>query len=312
MDPQVQEFLALANASPQPPIDTIPVVVARRMFANAKMLFQPMVEVGRVEEWSLANGVRLRVYHPPGGGDTARPGILYFHGGGWVLGDLETHDTLCRQFAISASAVVIAVDYRLAPEHPFPAAFDDAWESLRHVRSHANELGVDPRRIAVAGDSAGGNLAAAMALKARDTGQEAIAFQCLLYPVMDCGCDTPSYHEFAEGYGLTRARMRFFWKSYLGEREGDDPFLSPLRASSLRGLPPALVVTAGCDVLRDEGEAFSNRLRADGVSVESMRIDGVIHGFIHYGGFISKGQEVLNAVGKKVGDALRGQGVDRR
>ncbi len=304
-DPQVRAFLAVANAAPQPPIDTIPIAAARRQFASLTPIFHPHVDVARVANLKTESGVPLRVYQPGKADGGPQPGIVYFHGGGWVLGDLNTHDTLCRHLANAAGAVVVAVDYRLAPEHAFPAAFDDALAAIQYVAAHVAELGIDPTRLAVAGDSAGGNLAAAVVLQAREVAAPAIAFQCLIYPVLDCGCDTPSYREFAEGFGLTRAKMQFFWKSYLGSHDGRNPLLSPLRATDLRSLPPALIVTAEYDVLRDEGEAYAGRLAASNVPVELMRVEGVIHGFIHYAGAMERGQTVLREVGEKLAAALR-------
>jgi acetyl esterase len=305
MDPQVAAFLAVANASGQPAIDTIPVATARQQFASLTPVFHPFVNVGRVWDLTTPGGVPMRGYAASVDDPGPRPGIVYFHGGGWVLGDLETHDTLCRHLAIASQAVVVAVDYRRAPEHVFPAALDDAFEAFVEICRQAPVLGIDATRVAIAGDSAGGNLAAAVALKTRDSGGPAGAFQCLIYPVLDCGCDTASYQEFADGYGLTRDKMRFFWRSYAGDFPGDDPFISPLRAESLSGLPPALVVTAEYDVLRDEGEAFAKRLTAAGVRTELMRVGGVIHGFIHYAGAIERGRTVLAEVGRKIGEALR-------
>ncbi|HAV61894.1 MAG TPA: hypothetical protein DCY13_05975, partial [Verrucomicrobiales bacterium] len=266
--------------------------------------FHPPVAVARTADLTSPSGVRLRAYHPAGFRADHLPGIVYFHGGGWVMGDLETHDTLCRHLANAAGAVVIAVDYRLAPENPFPAAFDDAVAAVRHVAEISKELGIDPGRLAVAGDSAGGNLAAAVCLHAREQGGPAIALQCLLYPVLDAGCDTAAYTAFADGHGLTRDKMRFFWKSYLGTASPENPYAVPLAAENLSGLPPALVLTAEYDVLRDEGEQFGKRLVAAGVEVEMIRCEGVIHGFLHYAGAIRRGQSVLREVGQLIAARL--------
>lgn len=308
MDPQVRAFLAVANAQKQPSIETLPVAEARRQFASLQPIFLPFVEVARVANTTTVQGVPLRSYHPLTAPAAPLPGIVYFHGGGWVLGDLDTHDTLCRHLANAAGAIVIAVDYRRAPEHPFPAALDDAFAAAQHVADHATVFGVDRARLAVAGDSAGGNLAAAVALKARAARGPRLAFQCLLYPVLDCACDTPSYAEFAVGYGLTRAKMQFFGRSYLGQCDAADPFISPLRAADLSALPPALVVTAEYDVLRDEGQAYAKRLATSGVPVESWQVEGVIHAFIHYGGVIERGQSVLREVGERLRRVLGGAG----
>src|SRR5581483_3719120 len=198
----------------------------------------------------------------------------HLHGGGWVLGSLETHDALCRSLARAVPAVVVAVDYRLAPEHKFPAAAEDAYAAP------AWEIGADARRVAVGGDSAGGNLAAVVSLMARDRGGPRLAHQLLVYPATDAGLEHASMRENADGYWLTRDMMAWFWNLYLGgARDGGSPLASPLRAQDLRGLPPATVITAEFDPLRDEGEAYAARLRAAGVPVDLRRWDGMIHGF---------------------------------
>jgi acetyl esterase len=222
--------------------------------------------------------LRARVYRPaPGAG---LPGIVFFHGGGWVICDLDSHDPLCRRMANATGAVVVSVDYRLAPEHRFPAAADDALAALRWAAGHAALLGIDARRLAVAGDSAGGNLAASACVRARDERRPAIAAQLLVYPVLDHAFDTASYRENADGYNVTRRAMEWFWAHYLGpEGDGRSPVASPLRTRSLAGLPPAVIVTAGCDPLRDEGLAFAHRLARDGVDVELQHHPGMYHGF---------------------------------
>lgn len=304
MDPQVRAFLAAANSAPQPPIDTVPVATSREQFASLTPIFHPFVEVEHVTNLTTDNGIRLRVYHPGGPGESLLPGLVYFHGGGWVLGDLETHDTLCRNLAKASGAVVVAVDYRLAPEHPFPAAFDDAWTAVNHVVREAATLGIDSAKIAVAGDSAGGNLAAAVALKAREHGAPKIAMQCLIYPVLDDRCETESYREFADGFGLTRVKMDFFWKCYRGALTAAEPLLTPILQNDLAGLPPALIVTAEYDVLRDEGEAYAKKLQASDVVTELWRVDGMIHGFVHYAGAIEHGQTVTTKIGQKIAATL--------
>lgn len=306
MDPQVRDFLAAAKAAPQPPIDTIPIATARQQFARLTPIFHPYVEVARVVDLKTGGGVPLRVYQPAGRHRGPQPGIVYFHGGGWVMGDLDTHDTLCRHLANHAGAVVVAVDYRLAPEHPFPAAFEDAFAAVQHISENATALGVDPAKLAVAGDSAGGNLAAAVALKARDLGGPPIAFQHLLYPVLDPGCDTESYRKYATDFGLTADKMRFFWNTYLAGADGADPRAAPLLAKDLTGLPPAQIVTAGFDVLRDEGADYARRLRAAGVRAEAECFSGMIHGFIHYAGAIHRGQSALQGMGRQLAAELAG------
>ena len=225
-----------------------------------------------------AGPVPVRVYSAETG--TPDPALVHFHGGGWVLGDLDSGDAFLRTLVVETGYTVISVDYRLAPEHPFPAAVDDCFAALEWVASSACELGVDESRIAVGGDSAGGNLAAAVALRARDRGGPRIAYQLLIYPVTDHDLDTPSYHANASGYLLGRSGMQWFWDHYVpdvGSRM--DPEASPLRAASLAGLPPAYVITAEYDPLRDEGQAYAERLRAAGVPVTLDACPGVIHGF---------------------------------
>ena len=212
----------------------------------------------------------------------ACPLLVYFHGGGWVMGDLDTHDNLCRLLARKSDALVMAVDYRLAPEHPFPAPFDDAYAALVWAAENAASVGADPKRILVAGDSAGANLAAAACLAARDRGGPAVGGQILLYPATDLASfDRPSYRHFADGHYLTRRYMEAFRDRYLPRaQDRTDPLASPLLAPDLTGLPPALVITAGFDVLRDEGEAYAERLRASGVAVTATRYNGMVHGFL--------------------------------
>jgi len=232
--------------------------------------------------------------------------LVFFHGGGWVIGDLETHDVLCRQITAEAGIEVVAVDYRLAPEHKFPAAVDDAWAATKWVVANAGKLGIDPKRVAVGGDSAGGNLAAVVALLARDAGGPAIALQVLLYPVTDFTTETGSYRECADGYLLTLDSMRWFFDHYLkSPAEAGDWRASPLRAPSHAGLPPALIVTAGFDPLRDEGEAYAKKLRAAGVRVDYICYGGMVHGFVPMGRLIQAGNRAASHVATSLRDALR-------
>lgn len=223
--------------------------------------------------------IPIRIYQPlvPAG----KGALIYFHGGGWVLGDLDSHDSICRRLAGGAGVSVIAVDYRLAPEAPFPAPLQDCYAATRWVANNAAELGIDSHRIAIGGDSAGGNLAAAVALLARDESWPTIRFQLLVYPVTDARFDTPSYRDNASGYMLTRRTMMWFWDQYLPDlSERSQPLASPLRADSYAALPPALVQTAEYDPLRDEGEAYANAMSSAGVKVQHTRYSGLIHGFL--------------------------------
>jgi acetyl esterase/lipase len=253
-----------------------------------------------------AGDLAVRVYVPTAEAGP-RPGLVYFHGGGWVIGDLETHDSTCRAVAAASGATIVAVDYRLAPENPFPAAYDDCVAATRWVADNAADLDIDAGRLAVGGDSAGGNLAAAVALAARDGGP-ALRFQLLVYPVTDGTLCRPSIDENAEGYFLTKATMAWFWDHYMGA--GADRTREP-RASvlhcaedALPGLPPALVITAEFDPLRDEGEAYAERLRAAGVPVVASRYDGVIHGFFSMGDMIPEGKAAVDEAGEALRRAL--------
>jgi acetyl esterase len=220
----------------------------------------------------------VRIYWPsetPG-----LPILVYFHGGGWVLCNLDTHDETCRSLAKQASCIVVSVDYRLAPEHRFPAAVEDCHAATKWVAENARSLGGDASRLAIGGDSAGGNLTASVALLARERGGPSLAHQLMIYPVTDARFDTQSYRDNGEGMFLTTNAMRWFWEQYLPTpADGANPHASPLRAEDLRGLPPATVITAEMDPLRDEGEAYGRRLGEAGVPVEVRRYDGVIHGF---------------------------------
>jgi acetyl esterase len=247
--------------------------------------------------------IPVRVYRPSD--ESGRPVIVYFHGGGWVIGSLETHDNSCRALTNAVDAVVVSVDYRLAPEHKFPAAADDAFAATRWVAEHAFELGGDPRRIAVAGDSAGGNLAAVVSLLARDAGGPMLAYQLLVYPATDCERDSESMRANATGYFLEADSMRWFDGHYLrSESDREDWRFSPLRADSLAGLPPAFVLTAEFDPLCDQGEAYARRLEDAGVPVELRRYDGVFHGFFGMRDLMKPAQQAFEDVTKAMREAL--------
>jgi acetyl esterase len=241
----------------------------------------PMARVEALEITGHAGPLPARFY-VPGGLPAAAPAplVLYFHGGGWVIGDLDTHDGVCRFLAAAAGVTVLAVDYRLAPEHPFPAAVEDAWAAFAWALANAPELGVDPARMAVGGDSAGGNLAAVVSLLARAGGGQMPAMQLLIYPPTDSAGDLPSRQLFCEGFLLTKNDMETFERHYLPPgTDATDPRVSILLAPDLTGLPPAYVATAGFDPLRDEGEAYALRMREAGVQVALRRHPGLIHSF---------------------------------
>ena len=227
-----------------------------------------------------AGEVPVRIYSPAGVESEPLPALVWFHGGGWVLGSLDSADFVCRGIANRATCRVISAEYRLAPEARFPAAVNDCFAVTQWIAGHADDLRVDPDRIAVGGDSCGGNLATVVAQLARDRGGLSLAFQVLVYPITNHRFDTPSYRDYGDGYFLTKDAMVWFWSHYLEEMgDGDSPLASPLRAATLAGLPPAIVVTAEFDILRDEAEAYAARLCADGVTVELVRYHSQIHGF---------------------------------
>ena len=251
-----------------------------------------------------AGDIPVRIYSPSGVGSRPSPAMVWFHGGGWVYGSLDSADFVCRGIANRAGCRVISVDYRLAPEAKCPAAVDDCFAVTRWVADHAAELDVDANRIAVGGDSCGGNLAAVVTQLAREHGGPTLAFQALVYPITNHRFDTPSYRDYGNGYLLTRDAMVYFWNHYLGEQaDGTGPLASPLRAATLAGLPPAIVITAEYDPLRDDGEAYAARLRADDVAVELVRYDGQIHGFFG-NAMIDDGIRALDRLSAAVQTAL--------
>ena len=250
----------------------------QRERATRDPVVQPMAAV---EELSTESGVPVRVYRPDTG-PGSRPLVVYFHGGGWVMGDLDRQDSTCRTIAGRAQAVVVNVGYRLAPEYPYPAALNDCCEATAWAILHAAEWGADPNKAIVGGPSAGGNLAAAVAISRRDHGIEPpLVGQLLLWPVLDARMSSESYAEKADGFLLTAAEMRFFWDAYVQNNEDrTDPRLSPALVCEVAGLPPALVVTAEHDPLRDEGNAFARRLEGESLLVRHIEMPGQIHGFL--------------------------------
>lgn len=309
LDPEVAEFLAeCARSAASDPRD-VGLAVARQQMVDGAANLGPFPPLASVENRSIpgpGGPIPLRIYRPL----QAHGGlVVYFHGGGWVLGNLDTHDGYCRSLAAASGATIVSVDYRLAPEHPFPAAFLDSYAATQFAARAAASLGCDPARLAVAGDSAGGNLAAAVALAARDQGGPKIAFQYLIYPVTDAACDTPSYEENAEGYYLTRDSMLWFWQQYLPHpRFALVAMASPLRAASHASLPPAFITTAEFDPLRDEGEAYAQKLKAAGVPVEHVRYPGLIHGYARRTKVFSRSRQALEEAGAALRRAIGGPG----
>lgn len=282
LDPQVKQFLETLEAMDVPPFESIGVTEARAAAAASAELIGPPLPVDEIRDFAVSGAggeIRVRLYRPEG--DDPCPVLVYLHGGGWVLGDIPTHEKFCTEIVEGAGCAVISVDYRLAPEHKFPAAAEDAFSAVQWGMSRAEELGIDRDRVAVGGDSAGGNLATVACLMAKDRGATMPVGQVLVYPITDCDFDTPSYHENAEGYLLTRATMAWFWDCYVrSDADMLHPYASPLRAEDLLGLPPALVITAEYDPLRDEAETYAHRLQEADVPVTLTRYDGMIHAFI--------------------------------
>ena len=289
---------------PGPPAHEVPVEEARAAHSaeTARLCGpgEPVAEVRELRVPAAGGEVPVRVFRPAADGT---PGVVTFlHGGGWLMGTIESYDTPLRALANASGAIVAAVDYRLSPEHRFPAALDDCLAAIRWLAAHAGELGGDAARLALAGDSAGGNLAAVCARRLRS--ELPLRAQALIYPVTDAALNTPSYREFSERHGLSAASMRRFWHLYLDGADGSDPDASPLRATDLSGVAPAYVLTAEVDVLRDEGEAYAAALRDAGVPTELVRWPGTIHGFFRWLAISAAAREAVDAVGAALRDAL--------
>jgi acetyl esterase len=287
VDLDTQVLLRLAERDPDPPLHTLTPEQARAQLSRSVRRVRgapaAMAEVLHTTVAGAEGQLPARLYVPEEASGAAEPSalVVYFHGGGWVVGDLDTHDQPCRLLARSSGARVLSIGYRLAPEHPFPAPVLDALAAFRDAIARATELGADPRRVAVAGDSAGAHLATVTARLAAADGGPAPAFQLLIYPVTDCLEVSRSRLAFAEGFLLTKENMEWYELQFIGDHDRRDARVSPLLAESLRGLAPALVVTAGFDPLRDEGEAYAMRLRSEGVRTVLRRHPGYVHGFTH-------------------------------
>jgi acetyl esterase len=310
LDPNMQLVLDQAASMGAPPIWEMSVGDARAAMDMMTTLMGPGEEVASVEDRTIDAGgqsLPVRIYRPSGLADGPAPALVFYHGGGFVLGGLTSHDRDCRALANRGECVVIAVDYRLAPEHPFPAAPDDAAAALDWIVANAAELGVDAGRLAVGGDSAGGNLAASVAHHARDTGVD-LKFQLLIYPaVADDSGTFPSREENARGYMLDPEALEMFVGAYFPNGyPTDDWRAAPLRAPRHDGLAPALVITAEYDPLRDEGEAYAATLEAAGVPAKASRYDGLIHGFFGMGPLVPKANEAVDEAGAALRAALHG------
>jgi acetyl esterase len=306
VNPQAQVLLDQLAATGGPSLQEMTPEEARQAYRMLAQL-SPGEEIHHVDDRLVptADGdVPVRVYTPAAAVGAPAPLLVWFHGGGWVIGGLDTADSTCRALANRSGAVVVSVDYRLAPEHPFPAAADDALEAVLWAVEQAEVLGVDPTKVAVGGDSAGGNLAAVVAQRCRDEYGPALAFQLLVCPVTDATLSHPSIEENAEGYYLTRDALVWFRSCYVGDRDPRDPKVSPVFAQDLSGLPPALVITTEYDPLRDEGEAYAARLREAGVPAVVHRYEGQIHGFFALVGLIDDAAGAVDRAAAALRDAL--------
>jgi acetyl esterase len=309
VDPHIAAVLAMLDEAGVPPMYEGTPEAGRALYlqlTHGARTPEQLAPVASTEDRIVpgaAGGLKARVYRPEG--DAPFPTVVFFHGGGWVIGDLDTHDNMARHICRGSGAVVVAVDYRLAPEHPFPAAADDAVAAARWVAGHLDELGGDGR-LAVAGDSAGGNLAAVVAQVLRDEGTP-LAGQFLIYPAVDAEGEYPSRVENATGYFLEKDTMDWFYGHYAGAwDDAKDARLSPLHHADLAGLPPAVIVTAEFDPLRDEGEAYGEALRAAGVRADVQRYDGLIHGFFDRGTISPAAQKAIDESCARFGELLRG------
>jgi acetyl esterase len=294
LDPQAKAWLDESRLRGVRPYDELPLEEGRRLMdEGAAALFGEPDPVESVEN-EVADGVPVRIYRPF---DLGPGAFVYLHGGGWTIGSLESHDLLCRTLAARAGIRVVSVGYRLAPEHRYPAAVDDAWTATRWAAAQFEPL-------VVGGDSAGGHLAAVVAVRARDRGLP-LALQVLLYPVTDHAFDTPSYRQNATGTNLTATTMRWFWAQFLGdETRGDEPEASPLRTADLSGVAPALVLTAEHDPLRDEGESYAQRLIDAGVPTTRSRYDGQIHGFVRMPAVLAAGGRGIDQIAAAVRECV--------
>jgi acetyl esterase len=286
LDPESQRLIDLMVAANRPAWNTLTPQAARDLYLSLRPAAQgPRPAEARIVDRTIpgpAGDLPVRLYRPaPAAADARLPCLVYAHGGGWVFGNLDSHDVLCAQLAIEAGIAVVAIDYRLAPEARFPGAFDDVVAGLQWVAANGASVGIDTGKLAIGGDSAGGNLAAAASIWARDNGGPKLRLQFLAYPVTDAVGRAESYRRYEDGYGLNAATMEWFFDHYTPDKASrGDWRVSPLRAASLGGLPPALVITAGYDPLRDEGRAYAFRLQQEGTLADLVEFGGMLHGFL--------------------------------
>ncbi|WHY83950.1 alpha/beta hydrolase [Neobacillus novalis] len=305
LDPVAQHMLEQKKAMNAPKVFELTPEQARQPMDLTETAGEPE-EVGKVEDVLIPGplgDIPIRVYTPKGEGDF--PAFIYYHGGGWTIGSIDSVDVPCRLITNRSDSIVIAVEYRLAPEHKFPAPLNDAYATAKWVAEHGKSIGVDTTRIAVGGDSAGGNLAAAVTLMAKDIGNPKLSYQVLVYPNTNYAFDTATHEEFGEGYLLTNKELKWFWDHYLNNAEdGKNPYVSPLIAEDLSGLPPALVITAEYDQLRVEGEGYGERLKEAGVPVKISRYDEMLHGFYWMPKLYKQGMEAIEETANSLKEAF--------
>ncbi|MEW4488714.1 alpha/beta hydrolase [Thalassoglobus sp. JC818] len=293
LHPQAEAFLAAVAAQNRPGWEEMTPEEARTVFDGLQEVFGEGADLPVVRDETVGSGIRVRCYSP----STELPEsvVLYFHGGGWVLGDLESHDSLCRNLCAASGVQVVSVDYRRPPEHRYPAAIDDCHEVFKILRSEPGRFGIDPSKIVIAGDSAGGNLAAAVALRAKAEGDIQPAAQVLIYPAIEPNFESDSYRQFGTGFGLTAANMQWFWNHYLGPEIVLEKFpYAALRGRhSLKGLPETFVVLAEYDVLHSEGQAFASSMISEGSNVQVKAYPGMLHGFVHFAAVFDSSREAI-------------------
>jgi acetyl esterase len=308
MDPKAQIVGEFVKSIRVPGYFPPPPELRQQLRTMVALMDEPAPPLPRTEDIGIpgpAGAIPARIYDPVGTSRTATPVLAYFHGGGWVQGDLETHHGLCARLALRSGALVVAVDYRLAPEHKFPAAVEDCMAAYRWLRARGREIGGDPTWVGVGGDSAGGNLAAVVSQLARSAGDPGPACQVLIYPALDFGLGTPSHQEFEDAHIIPRDRIAWYTQQYLRQdADRSDPRAAPLRTRDLTGQPPALVITAGFDPLRDEGQMYAERLRAAGVDVVYREYPGQIHAFVSLTKAIPQGMACTQAIGDYVRERL--------
>lgn len=306
LDPQAKMLLEQMEKSGTPAMYTLSPEEARRVHL-ARRSFEEGEQVGSVNDSKIQGPIGeipIRIYTPLNNGNDELPILVYYHGGGWVIGGLDSHDSVCRTLTNGAECIVISVDYRLGPEHKFPAAVEDSYAALEWISMNANALGGDRNRIAVGGDSAGGNLATVVSIMAKEKQVPKVVYQLLIYPSTGVG-PTRSYEENSEGFILTKELMAWFRKHYLNDSsDTTNPYFSPYLHEDVTGLPPALIITAEYDVLRDDGKAYAAKLKAAGVDVEYINYAGMIHGFVGMASVLDKGKQALQDASKALRNAF--------